>query len=468
MFKLIVIIFSLFSIPYSLLPISYAHSSIQAVEMTSEGFAPNEITVDQNQTIIFINKDEKPRWPASNVHPTHEIYPQFDSKEPIKPGKSWVFKPQKVGEWRYHDHLFPHMRGKLVVIDEKASGENEEKPEEKKPNWFESVISKINSLLTLIKNLGSNLPGYKLNSSEFKNASSDNQIKLLKQYSDVNGSEKGWQFVQDTYKGQAGSMGNIHDLAHLSGGLLFDNLGFEALAKCTPQFAFGCYHGFLDKAFAKNLDHLIDAQDACLKLGPDGSGPVGSCIHGIGHGVASFHSSSDLKASLAECRKLTSGRDFCFDGVFMEFVRSAPDSFYRADDHLYPCNDLEKQYGPVYSQACGRNQPSLLLGRFKKGFDEIAKICLDSSSKPFKNACFDSLGFSLASADFEGIIRGCSSIGEQEYMARCAKSAAGELIFQEVPGWQEKAPQICSELPANSISDCHTYIQRLIKDYARK
>ncbi|MBI4130149.1 hypothetical protein HY468_02435, partial [Candidatus Roizmanbacteria bacterium] len=283
-----------------------------------------------------------------------------------------------------------------------------------------------------------------------------------------NGAPKAWQLVKNAFAGEGGSSGNIHDLAHLAGILLYEKGGFESIIDCGSEFAFGCYHGFLDKAFAENLDHLLDAEQSCLQLGPANSGPVASCIHGIGHGVASFYATSDIEKSLSSCRKLTSGNEYCFDGVFMEFVRSAPDSFFKRDDPYYPCNSLEEQYGYSYSFSCGRNQPSLLMGRFKRGFDEVVKICRDSDSKPFKNACFDAIGFSLASTgDVQQIIAGCKKIGVDEFTAKCAQAAAGEMVFQEIPGWQEKSKEVCTGV-LQGQKECLEHIERLIKEYNKQ
>lgn len=152
----------------------------------------------------------------------------------------------------------------------------------------------------------------------------------------------------------------------------------------------------------------------------------------------------------------------------MEFVRSAPEAFFKKDDPLYPCNSLEKEYGYAYSFACGRNQASLLMSRFQMGFDEVVNICLNSSSTPFKQACFDSLGFSLAATgDVEKIIGGCQKIGVAEFMARCSKAAAGELVFQEVPGWNEKSKAVC-EASSQGKDDCLQNVDRIIKEYNRQ
>ena len=468
----------LFSIFFILPKNVSAHSEITVIEIVPSGFVPSETTIDVNSSVIFINKDKEPRWPASNVHPTHNIYPEFDPKKPIAPGESWAFKFKRVGEWKFHDHLLPHMRGAITVIDEDGSETktSEEKTEStplnifavKVKNVINNFVNKMKSLFSF-KNISKPPVGGQAqlpNKENFKKLSYDVQSEMLSKIAQSNGASA-WNFVKDVFKGEGGSSGSIHDLAHLSGLLIYEKNGFEGIKNCTSNFAFGCYHGFLDKAFSKDLNHLLDAQNACSKLGPDGSGPVASCIHGIGHGVASYYSTSDLKKALTSCRKLTTGREYCFDGIFMEFVRSAPISFYKRQDSLYPCNMLEKEFGYTYSSSCGRNQPSLLMSRFNMGFDEVIAICLSSSSKPFKESCFDALGFSLASAgNVNQIIAGCQKMGASEYINKCIKAAAGELVFQEIPGWSEKSKEVCNA--SLEKQECLQNVDRLIKEYNRQ
>lgn len=89
------------------------------IKITPEGFSPEEITIKKGQTITWVNETDEFRWPASNLHPTHGIYPEFDPQEPIAPGESWSFTFDKAGTWRFHDHLNPRMLGKIEVVDDK-------------------------------------------------------------------------------------------------------------------------------------------------------------------------------------------------------------------------------------------------------------------------------------------------------------------------------------------------------------
>ncbi len=85
------------------------------ISMRQDDYDPSEITIRKGQTVVFVNKSSDWRWPASNLHPTHDIYPEFDPKEPVAPEGSWTFRFDKAGVWRMHDHLAPYITGTVTV-----------------------------------------------------------------------------------------------------------------------------------------------------------------------------------------------------------------------------------------------------------------------------------------------------------------------------------------------------------------
>jgi len=86
------------------------------VELNEEGFVPNEITILKGQSVTWKTTRGKQFWPASNLHPSHGIYPEFDPLEPVPANESWTFRFDKVGNWKYHDHLSPFYRGVVNVV----------------------------------------------------------------------------------------------------------------------------------------------------------------------------------------------------------------------------------------------------------------------------------------------------------------------------------------------------------------
>jgi len=87
------------------------------VEMTALGFSPERITIQKGNVVQWFNTKEEYRWPASNLHPTHELYSEFDPQEPIAPNESWSFTFKKKGTWSYHDHLRPYLQGVIEVVE---------------------------------------------------------------------------------------------------------------------------------------------------------------------------------------------------------------------------------------------------------------------------------------------------------------------------------------------------------------
>src|SRR5258708_2675615 len=85
------------------------------VSIKDDSFSPNPLTIKKCTKVIFKNDSSSSAWPASDLHPTHGIYPEFDPKEGYSPGKSWSFIFNRIGKWPYHDHLNPSTHGKIIV-----------------------------------------------------------------------------------------------------------------------------------------------------------------------------------------------------------------------------------------------------------------------------------------------------------------------------------------------------------------
>jgi|GEM_PF-660292 len=85
------------------------------VSMTDLGFFPASISVETGTTVTFINDGQSLHWPASDVHPTHNLLPGFDANKGISTGGVYTYKFTKAGEWSFHDHLNPDFVGSIVV-----------------------------------------------------------------------------------------------------------------------------------------------------------------------------------------------------------------------------------------------------------------------------------------------------------------------------------------------------------------
>jgi len=99
-------------------------SNATTIVYTNEGFSPSSVTVQKGTAVTFVNESQRGFWPATALHPTHEIYPDkesncgtsaFDACKPFAPGTSWTFTFNEIGTWRYHDHISASYTGTIIV-----------------------------------------------------------------------------------------------------------------------------------------------------------------------------------------------------------------------------------------------------------------------------------------------------------------------------------------------------------------
>ncbi|MBY0111046.1 hypothetical protein K2Y00_03555 [Patescibacteria group bacterium] len=88
--------------------------------LREDGWHPESLVVEPDTTVIFVNKTSHSFWPASNSHPQHERYPEFDAGRPMAPGESWSFTFTRPGKWVFHDHLRSSYVGSIAVGQEYA------------------------------------------------------------------------------------------------------------------------------------------------------------------------------------------------------------------------------------------------------------------------------------------------------------------------------------------------------------
>lgn len=88
---------------------------VHTVELSQNGFSPEEITISKGDTVRFISTRGVQFWPASNEHPVHSKYSEFDTKRPLESDENWEFTFAEQGTWEYRDHLYSFFEGTVVV-----------------------------------------------------------------------------------------------------------------------------------------------------------------------------------------------------------------------------------------------------------------------------------------------------------------------------------------------------------------
>lgn len=455
---------------------AFAHGGVDdnelIIRMTENGFEPKELTVVEGDEVLFINNDDVERWPASNLHPTHGLYPEFDPLKGIKPGDSWKMTFAKVGTWRMHDHLIPHMTGTIVVLSDSGQASTTPSLDSDSAAGPAGFWAKIKAFFSkLFRSSQKNASAVNESSlAEFQSLSEKGKYAWLEERAQIESPEAAWAYVLKTYDSPAGVIGKAHDMAHLVGQLIFKKYGLKGLPICTPAFAFGCYHGLMAVAFeGKNLidyqKSILEAEKGCQKLGNSENPANWSCIHGMGHGIITYRD-HETKEALLDCDLLGERvRTYCYDGVFMELSISAVPSFYKESDPLYPCNAINENY----QTACARAQSRVMRSLFSLNTTSIAKICMGSTNT-IRYHCIDSLGYFAAEMSVDNpkkVIAECESIVNGDDQAQCKAAAAGELVFQNTAGWQKNSAMICESMNANYLSACMDRIESVKKSYGR-
>jgi|GEM_PF-2301305 len=93
-----------------------ANGEVVSVVLTETGYEPSNLVIEKGTTIEFSTTAGRPHWPASNLHPSHAEYSEFDPLQPVESDESWSFTFTKEGEWGFHDHLRSYFSGKIEVV----------------------------------------------------------------------------------------------------------------------------------------------------------------------------------------------------------------------------------------------------------------------------------------------------------------------------------------------------------------
>jgi len=85
------------------------------VTITSSGFSPQNITITVGESVTWVNEDTENHQIQSAVHPTHQLYPPFNTVGLLKSGEKKSLSFPESGTYKYHDHLNPSFTASVTV-----------------------------------------------------------------------------------------------------------------------------------------------------------------------------------------------------------------------------------------------------------------------------------------------------------------------------------------------------------------
>lgn len=308
------------------------------IRRDDSGFRPSTVRIAPGTEVRFINESSQRFWPASNVHPYHSVYPEFDPRQPIEPGESWTFVFTVEGTWLYHDHLAAMETGVIIV----------EPPGSASDDIHTRIAKACNGTTALDKRSCWNLRLTEAFSAEGLETAFAEMKKIYEEYPEFGP-------ICHTYG---------HDLGLLANIRYGDNVPIVAeMGYCNEAFYHGYMQGFVEEhngdpiAAAAFCDSLREKTDEThMAAAPQ-------CRHGTGHGLMEYHlfMRSDLwteqrlpeliASAMEDCDRAFVDEDSifrCASGGFNVLVDWLPlydefNAIFSVDDPFHLCNISNRQ-----------------------------------------------------------------------------------------------------------------------------
>lgn len=454
-----------------LLPlVSYGHESTQVVvEVSANGYEPAEISIEPHTQVVFKNVGDQAYWPASDSHPSHTGFDgttlaehcfspsnatslSFDACKKISPGETWSFIFEEPGEYSYHDHLWPHLKGFVVV----------EPLNEDSGLW--------QKIWTWFKNLWASLFGEKdATKTETVLQDGDTRTVLFKQIAERYVGlvqEEDARYAIDALKEESNSdekvMAICHDVLHEIGSYSFEQYGsFDSAIKYQSDFCNSGYiHGIFEAYFSSTETPILDISAQCTSYGMQNGRPfdVWQCRHGAGHGYMYF-TGGDLETSLDYCSSAFSeiAALDCQNGVYMEVFNMevlANEPADIADDPFEVCRNQSEAKSACYSYV-----PTYLSLTESMDFIDMFQEC-KKAEIGFKQSCVSGVGAEAMKRNLHNtglVFDLCTNVGVNSFERSCVRGAVGMYLNQTAS--YEAGVQLCSNLSGNHKSICDEYVK---------
>ena len=471
-----VIVLTLAGVP----TLTLAHTgTTHTVEISEAGYSPDRLEILVGDSIEFVNSGEFDHWPASNIHPTHELYSDFDAQRPILPASSWTFTFFRAGLWGFHDHLTPQNTGEVVVITDTHQGAIDQLggSEQGTGTGLVRLYNAARMFLTRIfeaaklfvaeafqRSVASDdpappppppapAPAQDLNTVFRPPPEADFETVYMQAETDC--PTEDFDCFERYFRQQVISTGpeiavelvnrlradgvvspivDEHQLAHRIGRQTAETYGVneQAFLLCPMEsLNGGCQHGFFEFVLGRTESSSEAADLICQALRDGYSSKFQFyCYHGVGHGVM-MAVAYDLTRALDTCDTFATflAQDGCWQGVFMENVSGwmqgiAREGVFLETDPLAPCNRLDGQY----QHECYINHAGYLMGFFDNDVELASGACLTADGDDVPS-CLQSIGLMVTNPVWQvNFIEDLESIAfEEASWQLCMKFPDGYL-----------------------------------------
>lgn len=412
----------LFGVFVCLLPFfSFAHEEESSVliSITSKGFEPSTLSIAPHTKVVFINRDKEGHWPASDRHPTHSDYsgtdldthcsdnyegqPAFDSCRALAEGEAWSFIFEEAGTFHYHDHVWSHLGGTIIV----ETGQQLLRIE----IWISSFIKWIksffvididkleNELLALVE---SNNPKVAIDTLREK---SHNNVKLY---------------------------AVCHDLVHEIGRASYRKYNdIKITTSYQNEFCNSGYlHGVFEEYFSKSELSTTTVKGICSEV--KNIFEMWQCNHGIGHGLM-YKTGGHLATSLDACNTLLESpmaADMCQNAVYMELfnnevlLNELP--FIESQDPFKTCREstYEKNNCHLYAST-------YFVKNHDWSFNMAMDMCMNLDDKAKISCIKGTVGEASRNIyNLESAFALCDRFEPGKLLTECTNMASSIIVFQ--------------------------------------
>ena len=433
-------------------------------------FAPERLDILAGDEVVFVNDSRIPVWPASNIHPTHEILSSFDPLEAIAPGESWTYTFVDNGYWRYHNHIDPSETGLVVST-----------------GGPDDVLNPLEVKLPELRFAA-------VPAGTDGNALFDDDDALTA-FVEAHGPAATVNVLKQTELTEGRY---CHDAAHEAGRVAYETFGPAAFVLSGHECQAGALHGSIEALFADRGTSRLAEDIAAVCATAANPFLAHQCHHGVGHGLMAW-TSYEIHEALELCDVIgeEQNRASCHSGVFMENVVGGlsglmghTTEYLRTDDPHYPCDVVAADY----TDDCYAFQTTHMLDVFGGDLAAVAATCAELSGNA-RRLCFYSYGRNVgnvtrgeparavglcghapAGSDYEECITGTAqdrfweTTGAADAVVVCSLTEAadaaeacwwtiieraGDLFFDEAG-----RRSFCDRLPGNWRRNCYSVILR--------
>lgn len=281
------------------------------------------------------------------------------------------------------------------------------------------------------------------------------QVQYFKQLSDSAGAAYAYEVLRRLPSDDS----DKHLFGHIIGNELYNEQGLEGLSICTPEFTFACYHSLIGQAIgALGLDDIGEINQKCLALKD-----VGSCEHGVGHGIMAAIGYKDPVSAVAVCDSIEKGNGFnrpCIEGVIMEFnfrqLEGITTTTHRPVDekgYNYPCSEMPQ----ADTNECFFEQTLWwreLLGR--TNYPAIGALCDMIKNEGNRAWCYRGIGRLIPEYSHDPI-----GIMAASCIASTAAKEGQALCLQMLHTWTKNDASVCDLLQGEYADTCRSPMPEL-------